>query len=187
VTMTAPAVLARSMLGDVPMRSKWLPFPVLLLAACSSGSTTGNTSDASAEGASTDSQGDGARADDSASGDDGAAAACPASANTGGPCPVEGQQCSYGCTGCTCQSGFWYCSAPGCVGGCGGHVGAPPLEGEPCGGCCGPNYGETCTFECVGDDAGTVSETCESTGWRVSSPCGAARADGGLDAQTEGG
>jgi hypothetical protein len=131
-------------------------------------------------------QSSGPTSDASASGDDGAAVVCPASESTG-PCPVEGQQCSYGCTGCTCQSGFWYCTAPGCAGGCGGGVGPPPSEGEACGGCCGPSYGETCTFACVGDDAGTVSATCESSGWHVSSPCGASSADGGLDAQTEGG
>jgi FlaG/FlaF family flagellin (archaellin) len=184
--MQAARGLARSVLCDGRMRCKWLPFTVLVLAACSSASTTGNTSDASAEGASGDARGDAARANDSASGDDGAAVACPASASTS-PCPVEGQRCSYGCTGCTCQSGFWYCSAPGCAGGCGGHVGPPPVEGEACGGCCGPTYGETCTFACVGDDAGTVSEICESSGWHVSSPCPALGADGGLDAQTEGG
>jgi hypothetical protein len=168
------------------MRRKRLPFAILLLAACSCGSTTVNTSDASAEEASADSHGDGARAEDSASGDDGASVACPASAGMGA-CPIEGQQCSYGCTGCACQNGFWYCSAPGCAGGCGGRVGPPPAEGEACGGCCGPTYGETCTFACEGDDAGTVSEVCESTGWHVSSPCGASGPDGALDAQTEGG
>jgi hypothetical protein len=166
------------------MRRGGLPFIVVMLTACSSRSTPEDTSDASLDVARTDTPGDAARLDGNA-GDAGPAAACPATASSDS-CPVEGQTCQYGCTGCLCESGFWYCSAPGCAGGCQGDVGSPPAEGEACGGCCGPSVGDTCTFSCVGEDAGKATETCESSGWHVTVPCRGAAADGGRDAQTDG-
>jgi hypothetical protein len=116
-------------------------------------------------------------------GGDGADAACPVSppGNTG-TCAVEGQTCSYDCDFCHCVGGGWICEAPGCAGGCLGRVGPPPTEGETCGGCCGPSYGDTCSFGCPGD-AGSITATCAASGWHLNTVCGSSpdAGDGGTD------
>jgi hypothetical protein len=82
-------------------------------------------------------------------------------------CFPEGKSCSYGCDGCTCLQGHWYCTAPGCSGyqPC---PQAPPLEGSSCavnGGCCGGGQQSPCFY---GSDAGgPLTAACNGTIWQV--------------------
>jgi hypothetical protein len=172
--------LAYSVLKGSNMRRVRGLFVVFVFTACSSHSTSDDTSDASVEITGLDASRDATRPD----GSDGSAAACPDTASSGA-CSIEGQTCQYDCVDCVCTNGVWFCNGPGCAGGC-GYAGPPPPEGEACGGCCGPSLGETCIFTCVGEDAGTVSGTCESSGWHMTEACPGAAADGGRDAKADG-
>jgi hypothetical protein len=165
-------------------RCRWLL--VVGLFGCGSGGGVPST-DASVDGPSVDANGEAAPEADSASppeGGAGADAACPPSfPGNSGACAVEGQSCTYDCYVCLCMGGGWLCEAPGCAGGCLGNAGPPPTEGEVCGGCCGPSYGDTCTFACPGD-GGSITATCEArTGWHQNGACGASpgAADAGTD------
>jgi hypothetical protein len=157
----------------------------LAVVACSSSSASGNpdasTADVGAEGgANTD-----ARSDDG--GDLADSAACPA-VQPSGSCAVFGQECSYGCQGCTCSSsGTWFCTGPQCPAFCTvAAASSPPGEGTACGGsgCCGSGIGETCDFTCA-DGGGHVAATCEAPGqWHVGT---CAPVDAGADAIADSG
>jgi hypothetical protein len=166
------------------MVRRFLP-SVALLAACSCGTSTNaavSGTDASTEAGPAVTP-DGAVPSGSDAGDSGGeAVACPAT-EPSGPCSSVGQQCGYGCTGCSCTGTGWYCAQPGCAGGCPGMTSAP-AEGTACGGCCGPSYGESCDYVCPGGEPVTV--TCESTtGWHLNHPCGDA-GSGIVDAAGQG-
>jgi hypothetical protein len=152
-----------TMLARRPVLAAYL----LALGCGSSGSTSTPLDAASATDADAVGQDDRSIVGDGASD---ASGVCPA-AQPSGACTDVGLQCGYGCYGCSCQpSGSWYCSAPGCAGGCIGiQNGSPPAEGDQCGGCCGPSVGDTCVYACA-DGGGHVEATCQGSGtWHVSS------------------
>jgi hypothetical protein len=91
-------------------------------------------------------------------------------------CSPEGLSCSYGCEGCTCLQGHWYCSAPGCSGFRPCPV-TPPAEGSSCavnGGCCGGTQESPCSYP---SDAGggPLTAVCNGSIWHLQ----ASVADGG--------